>query len=674
MFKAYGGVNKLITSLSKDPHVLGSKLTIKELGEIIKIANDKYYLNNNPIFSDEVYDILKELLSERDPNNELLKTVGSVMKGQKVKLPYWMGSMDKIKPDSNSVAKWQKKYPDGPYVISDKLDGSSGLIYYTRKNSSSEWNVRMFTRGSHDFGRDITHLIEPLMGKNFLVPPKKLVMGIEKEMGVSHGETINTIAIRGEIIMTTKNFEKYKETKKDSRSLVNGLVCRKNWDKDDLKVLKDTDFVVFEIVDPRMLKIKQFKFLEESGYKVPEYKLVKSISNEELSKILNKRREASKYGIDGIIIEDNNINQIPKSKTPDYAFAFKMLLGENIAEVKVLSISWNPSKHGVLVPTVHYEPVVMNGVTMKNATGFNAKYIVDNVIGPGAIIKITRSGDVIPHILETVKPAKEPSLPNASYSWNSTGVDIILDNMDEDSDVGLKRMINFFTKMEVGNLKEGMLLKFVNSNCELNNIKEILEADVEKFKCVEGVKDKMAQKIYDNIRSALINPKPEVVMAASNIFGNGFGTRRIKPIIEKIDIMDESISKKDMIEEIMNIEGFQVKTATKFVENLDKFRKFIKEHHMIPFDLGFGINKMDYVNEDMVDLKLNGEIIVMTGFRDKNLSAMIKDLGGEVGDNINKKTTIVLAKDISSGSGKIAKAQKLGIKVMTPEEFIQTIN
>ena len=172
--------------------------------------------------------------------------------------------------------------------------------------------------------------------------------------------------------------------------------------------------------------------------------------------------------------------------------------------------------------------------------------------------------------------------------------------MDEDSDVGLKRMINFFTKMEVGNLKEGMLLKFVNSNCELNNIKEILEADVEKFKCVEGVKDKMAQKIYDNIRSALINPKPEVVMAASNIFGNGFGTRRIKPIIEKIDIMDESISKKDMIEEIMNIEGFQVKTATKFVENLDKFRKFIKEHHMIPFDLGFNGDKMDYVNENVV--------------------------------------------------------------------------
>ena len=61
--------------------------------------------------------------------------------------------------------------------------------------------------------------------------------------------------------------------------------------------------------------------------------------------------------------------------------------------------------------------------------------------------------------------------------------------------------------------------------------------------------------------------------------------------------------------------------------------------------------------------KLNGEIIVMTGFRDKNLNAMIKDLGGEVGDNINKKTTIVLAKDISSGSSKIAKAQKLGIKV-----------
>ena len=676
MFKAYGGVNKLITSLSKDPHVLGSKLTIKELGEIIKIANDKYYLNNNPIFSDEIYDILKELLEERDPNNELLKTVGSVIKGQKVKLPYWMGSMDKIKPDSDSVSKWLKKYPKGPYVISDKLDGSSGLIYYTRKNVNSDWNVRMFTRGSHDFGRDITHLIEPLMGEKFLTPSKKLVSEIEKFLGDDGSDTnINTIAIRGEIIMTVKNFDKYKDTKKDSRSLVNGLVCRKNWDKDDMKVLKDTDFVVFEIVDPRMKKIKQFEILDKVGFKVPDYKLVsgKNITNENLSNILNKRRAESKYGIDGIIIEDNNINQIPKSKTPDYAFAFKMLLSENIAEVKVLSISWNASKHGVLVPTVHYEPVVMNGVTLKNATGFNAKFIVDNLIGPGAVIKITRSGDVIPHILEVVKSAKEPSLPNVSYSWNSTGVDIILDNIDEDSDVILKKMLNFFTKMEIGNLKEGMLIKFVNSNCGLNNIKDILEADVEKFKCVEGIKEKMAQKIYDNIRGALINPKPEVIMAATTIFGNGFGERRIKPIIDKIDIMDKSIKEADMIEEIIKIEGFQVKTATKFVQNLGKFRAFIKEHPMIPFNLKTGssaiTDEMDIDDSKIINNKLNGEIIVMTGFRDKNLNSRINEFGGNVADSITKKTTIVLTKDITSKSSKIAKAQKMGIKVMTPDDF-----
>ena len=94
---------------------------------------------------------------------------------------------------------------------------------------------------------------------------------------------------------------------------------------------------------------------------------------------------------------------------------------------------------------------------------------------------------------------------------------------------------------------------------------------------------------------------------------------------------------------------------------------------MMLFDLGFGSDKMDYVNENVEDLKLNGEIIVMTGFRYKNLNAMIKDLGGEVGDNINKKTTIVLAKNISSGSSKIAKAQKLGIKVMTLKNLFKVL-
>ena len=128
---------------------------------------------------------------------------------------------------------------------------------------------------------------------------------------------------------------------------------------------------------------------------------IKSLSNEYLSEILIKWRDEYEYEIDGIIVIDDKLyNRI--TGNPLHAFAFKMIISEQIAEAKVVNVLWTPSKDGYLKPRVQIEPITLGGVKIEYATGFNAKFIVDNNIGLGSLITIIRSGDVIPHILSVV--------------------------------------------------------------------------------------------------------------------------------------------------------------------------------------------------------------------------------------------------------------------------------
>ena len=122
-------------------------------------------------------------------------------------------------------------------------------------------------------------------------------------------------------------------------------------------------------------------------------------------------------------------------------FAFKMVLSDQIVEAKVLDVEWSASKHGLLKPRVRIEDVYIGGVRISYATGFNAKFIMDNKIGVGAVVKLIRSGDVIPHIMSVVKPAAAPIMPAGNYTWTSTGVDIMLVGMQQDETVQQKRVI-----------------------------------------------------------------------------------------------------------------------------------------------------------------------------------------------------------------------------------------
>jgi NAD-dependent DNA ligase len=127
------------------------KLNEKQLSDLLKKANKDYY-NEQPCLTDNQYDIIKEFIQTKYPSNRVIHDVGHPVEKNKVTLPYFMGSMDKIKPDTNALTNWKVNY-NGPYLLSCKLDGVSGL--YTTEGPIP----KLYTRGDGKIGQDISHLI-----------------------------------------------------------------------------------------------------------------------------------------------------------------------------------------------------------------------------------------------------------------------------------------------------------------------------------------------------------------------------------------------------------------------------------------------------------------------------------------------------------------------------------
>ena len=132
------------------------KLNENQLSSIIREANKAYY-NEEPFMTDNEFDIVKDYIEQKYPSNEVIHQIGAPVDsaGRKVTLPYPMGSMDKIKPDTGALSSWMSKY-NGPYVLSCKLDGVSGL--YSTEGSAP----KLYTRGDGKVGQDISHLIPHL--------------------------------------------------------------------------------------------------------------------------------------------------------------------------------------------------------------------------------------------------------------------------------------------------------------------------------------------------------------------------------------------------------------------------------------------------------------------------------------------------------------------------------
>ena len=142
-----------------------------------------------------------------------------------------------------------------------------------------------------------------------------------------------------------------------------------------------------------------------------------TINNEILSEYLIKWRKEYEYELDGIVVADDAVYE-RTDENPKHAFAFKMVLTEQIAEAHVVDVIWKASKHGYLKPRVKIMPINIGGSTIEYCTGHNAAFIYKNKIGLGSIVSMIKSGDVIPKIQKVIKCSDKPKMPDVKCVWN----------------------------------------------------------------------------------------------------------------------------------------------------------------------------------------------------------------------------------------------------------------
>ena len=617
----------------------------KELVNMLETANVAYR-NTKSIMTDAQYDILQEHIESKYPDNATLQQIGAPIARNKAQLPYFMGSMDKIKPNTAALANWIQKY-SGPYIVSCKLDGVSGL--YTTEGLVP----KLYTRGDGTVGQDVSHFIP------YLRLPKK-----------------KGLVLRGEFIMPKNIFEKkYKKDYANARNLVSGIVNRLTIDQK----IKDVRFVAYEVIVPELKPGEQMALLSTLSVDTVMNQKVKAggLSNEVLSGLLVDWRKNYDYEIDGVIVTNDLLDK-RTTGNPAHSVAFKMVLSDQVAEAKVTDVIWKASKDGYLKPTVRIEPISLGGVTIEYATGFNGAFIADNKIGVGAVVEIIRSGDVIPYIKSVTLPAEVTKMPDVPFVWNATHVDIILEDAASNADVREKNISGFFKGIGVDGLGPGNVSRIISAGYD--SVPKMIKMKKEDFAKVEGFKDKMATKIYDGIQSKISEASLITLMGASNTLGRGISEKKLEPILEAFpDILTSGESPESKVKKVMTIKGMAAKSAELFVGNIPMFIKFMQQCGL-EGKLGSKVSLTKGVPLTQVPLTqvatvantsnpLYQKTIVMTGFRSKDLSAKLKAVGAKEGSSVSKNTFVVLLKDKNEDTTKANEARKLGIPLMTPDEF-----
>lgn len=621
-------------------------LNKSQIKKIIEDANSAYY-NNVAFMTDDEFDVIKEYFERKYPSVNL--GVGAKVTHNKVALPYFMGSMNKLKPDTGAIERWKNIY-GGPYVLSTKMDGVSGL--FVMKDGVK----KLYTRGDGTVGQDISHFIPHL---------KLPTIG-------------NNMAIRGEFII-----KKNVPLNGPARNYVSGLMNRLTFNPADYSIV---DFVAYEVIEPAMRPSEQFEYLRRNAPYVVKHKLVQSIDNSSLSDLLLDWRSNYDYEIDGIIVTSNNIYE-RKRGNPEHSFAFKMVLSDQIVEAKVLDVEWSASKHGLLKPRVRIEDVYIGGVRISYATGFNAKFIMDNKIGVGAVVKLIRSGDVIPHIMRVVKPAASAIMPAGNYTWTSTGVDIMLVGMQQDETVQQKRVIDFFKKLKVKGSGPAVVAKIHQAG--FMSVTEVATMDLNDYNAIFGGSSKTGKKLYEAVREALSEASLAEIINASNVLDKGFGLTRLEMIFEEYPRI---LSSSSVREKLMGLSGLSSKLADAFVSKIGEMNAFLvaigrrgssgqqaqrgqkrqmaqkaqraQKAQKAQFQELSNMMQSMNIPKDLVGMN-----VLFTGVRNVEVEKMLKSRGAKIATTFTNGVTHLVAKDVNADTGKTKKAREKGIPILSMEEI-----
>lgn len=637
------------------------KVNVNELRKQLVELN-RLYREGNPIVSDVEYDNLVEELRKASPNDSFFeKGIVEEATDRMELLPLPMYSLEKIKNVSD-FRKWlSKMYECGAkeIVCTPKYDGISLLTYDMDGNQA-------WTRGDGVEGqRSDLHFSKMNNGK-------------------PNGYFSN-VYTWGEAICKKKAFEHLKEKLnvpyKNARNMVAGVFNSPDGYKNS--VLPFIDFVRYGINVPVnkdiQLKVLRNRYQNATIFKKYEISYLLRLCDEELNELIDLELHHefnNEYKIDGVVFEVNEysvrekLGRLPNGN-PVYAIAFKRAEWCDTYQTKVTGIEFGIGKTGVLNPVIIVEPVEMDGVTVTRASAYNAAYLIDNHICVGALIEITRSGEVIPKHLKTIEYDENEFIDmmddlvicpscGESLKWNESHVDLVCQNRFC-KEREISEMVYFFRSVGCEGFEEPTIRTlYDNGWTSLYDYSHTWKGNYQKY--LGKVK---GEKVFNEIQRIIADGVTLAkLMSAYNVFEGKLAEKTCQLIIDNLDEktlgdleckLYKQAAKNLTVEKLIKIQGVGEITAMAFIKGLLEFQDSV------------GV-KISYIKSPRIVCTGEKYYVCMTGFRDKELEKAFLERGHEVLSGVTSKCNLLITENLDGTSSKMKKAKEMKIRIVLREK------
>ncbi len=649
---------------------------VGELTELLEYHNNLYYNQDEPEISDFEYDkLLRELENLEEEFPELKASASPTNKvggnaGEKfspVTHTVVMESLhDSFSHDElrDFDARVRQTISDVRYVVEPKFDGLSVSCEY-----ENGVFVRGSTRGDGTTGEDVT---DNLMTIRSL--PKRIANAPE------------FLEVRGEVYMSFQSFdnltrqqeENEEKTFKNPRNAAAGSLRQKN---SKITASRNLDIFIFNIQQVKGTELtshmQSLNYLTELGFPTAFYNAYESIDEviEEIERIGNMRGELD-YAIDGAVVKVDSFEARrllgSTAKYPKWAEAYKYPPEEK--PTKLLNIEINVGRTGVLTPVGNFEPVLLAGTTVSRATLHNKDFIDEKGICVGDTVIIRKAGEIIPEVL-SVKEHDKDSVPfefpdfcpscGSPVTQDEGEAAIRCTNTDCPAQL-MRHLIHFVSRdaMDIDGLGPAVLEQLANN--------ELIKSPADLYRLsVEDIAslDRKAEKSANNLIAAIERSKENELYRLVFALGiRNIGLKAAKLICENFRTIDDIMNASAADFEAIHGFGSVMAVSLESYFSLEGTKELIADLKSVGL-------KMKSSEPKKTGGVFEGKTFVLTGtlptMTRSEAAGIIEANGGKTSSSVSKKTSFVLAGD-EAGS-KLTKAQKLGIAVLTEEEFLAMI-
>lgn len=656
---------------------------IEELREKTEYYAKKYYDEDKPEISDFEYDMMMlELRTLESQYPELItktsltqKVGGTVKEGfQKVEHEVPLQSLqdvfnfDEIEEFVKRVEKQasENNIEKPKYVVETKIDGLSAALEYKNGNL-----VRGATRGNGLVGEDVTENL-----KTIKTIPQKIPEKID-------------ITVRGEVFISKKDFEQMNQEREENEEEL--FANARNAAAGSLRQLdrnvtkkRPLDIYIFNV---QKIEGKQFnshyeelEYLDKQGFNVNPVRIYCKNIKEVIKAIekIGEDREKLTFGIDGAVVkvDDLNLRQImgTTSKVPKWAIAYKYPPEKK--ETILKDIVCQVGRTGVITPMAILEPVKVAGSTVSKTTLHNEDFIKEKELKIGDRVIIQKAGDVIPEIVEVVKEKrtgeeKKFEMPRicpvcGAEAVREEGEAAVRCTGIECSAKLYRNLVHFVSReaMNIDGLGENIIGVLLEKKM-ISNIADIYDLKFEEIASLKKNGKKFAQNLVDSINASKENDLYRLITALGI---RHVGVKAAKILAKKFDNIEKLAKASSMelseIEDVGPIVANSIKEFFMQEQTKDLISRLKKA----------GVNT-ERIKEDEEDERFYGKTFVLTGtlenYSREEASNIIEKFGGKTSSSVSKKTSYVLAGE-EAGS-KLEKAQKLGVTILTEQEFIDMI-